>query len=287
MKKPSLVKAACLAASASTLAFSGQTTAGPRTLEILPDAPGPETARIIDGPIKASDAYYAGTVIEGTHTTVAGGKGSLAVGLLFGPLGVAANAAHAHDVNVTRGKTIEALASNDTVAVLRTIRETAGQPAPADTRAYALVPSVQVLFDDDKTFRIGCTITASLPNPGKRDWHARYSVATPGQYDASVPTSVEQAGQVVVPCLTEANRLFEAHARGGLVMGETLQPAVFNGKTVLAKVVDAEYPAHAILRDMAGVVEWVVPAPATPAVPVPPCACNEPVKAEASSNTSL
>jgi hypothetical protein len=283
MDKTSVVRLACLVAAASELALGGQASAAPRTLEILPGAPGPETARIIDGPIKDSDVYYAGSVIEGTHTSVAGGRGSLAVGLLFGPLGVAANAAHAKEVNVTRGKSVESLASNGTVAVLKTIRETSGQPAAADTRAYALVPSIQILFDDDKTFRLGCTISASLPNPGKRDWRARYSVTTPGQYDASSPASVEQAGQAIAPCLTEANRLFEAHARGGLVMGATPRPAVFNGKTVLAKVVDAEYPAHAVVRDMAGVVEWAVPAPA---VPVPLCACNAPIKASSEATAS-
>ena len=274
MTRPLHRATACFAGLA--ILAGGHAMAAPRTIQLLPDAPPPETARIVERPIKDNDVFYMGTLVDGTHTTVAGGRGSLAVGLMFGPLGVAANAAHAHEVNVERSKTIDGLVHNDTIAAFKAIRQ-ASQPAPADTRAYELVPIVQVLFEDDKTFRMGCMVTVTLANPGKRDWRARYSVQLPGRYDNSSPASLDAAAQTVAPCLAEANRLFEVQARGGLVLGTRTQPVEINGKTVQMLVADAEYPAHAVIPDMLGAAEWPLPVVDKP---VPPCACNGAPKPE-------
>ncbi len=272
MNRPSLIAATCLGA--AVLAVGGQAFAGQRTLVPLADAPGPETARIATRPLVTTEVYLNGTPVDGTHTAVAGGRGSLAVGLLFGPVGVLANAAHAEELNKKRAVPLDGFAHADTVGTLAAIRQ-ASQPAPQGTRAYELMPIVTATFEDDKTFHVSCMITASLPDPnGKRPWRARYSVDTPGSYDATSQASIDQAGAAVSPCLAEANRLFEGHARGAMQLGETAKPVVINGRTVQLRVVDAEYPTHSIVPDMAGIMEWA--APVQPAAPVPPCACNPP-----------
>lgn len=266
---------ACLMA-AATCFGTGSALAGQKAQALLPDAPGPETARVAERPLKSNDYFVYGSLIAGSHVTVSGGRGSLAVGLLFGPLGVAANAAHAQSVNEERSKPLDALARIDAVAALKAARSTAA-PAAADVRAYELMPVVAVRFEDDKAFRLSCMLTASLPNPGKRDWHSRYSVEMAGRFDSGSPASIDAAGQVIAPCLAEANRLFETHARGGLQLGETAKPVVINGKTVSLRVVDAEYPARFVVPDILGVMEWPTP---ESAMPVPPCACDGTDKAE-------
>lgn len=245
---------------ALSLFLAGAAQAAPKMLQPLADAPGPETARILDRPVKPEDLLILGTPIKDTHTFVAGGRGSLAVGLLFGPLGVAANAAHADSVNQQRGRSIDALVHNDTLAILRTVRSPAdGTPMPeaaADIRAYELIPAIQLTFSDDTHFRVGCTLSATLSSPGQKPWHGRYWVRLYDTYDTGSAESLNGAQAALTSCMAEANRLFERNARGEMTASDVVTPVDIDGKTVKLKLDPNDYPAHIVVPDTWGAVEW-------------------------------
>lgn len=222
-------------------------------------APASTAARIVTREPKNTD-FGLGTRLDGTRVYVWGAKGSLGVGLLLGPLGVAGNAAHVANVNRGRATQLGALVQTDVISLLRTVRQDGGAiEAASDVPAYDLMPSLQLRFDGDTRFHVGCLIQASLAVPGKREWRVRYAVEMPGDYDSQSQSSVEAAAQAVTPCFTEANRLFTAHIAGGMLPGP-VQPATLMGKAQKQAFVAEEYPARLILPDVVGLVEY----PATP-----------------------
>ena len=242
------------------LSAAGSAQAAPKMLQPLADAPGPEVARILDRPVKQEDILILGSPVKDTHTFIAGGRGSLAVGLLLGPIGVAANVAHANAVNQQRGQTVDALVHNDTLSILKDVRAAAdGGPGPdvaPDARAYDLIPAIQLTFSDETHFRVGCSLSASLANAGQKPWHARYWVRLYDTYDTASPTSVDAAQGALPQCLTEANRLFERHARGQMTTSDTATPVEIDGKTVKLKLDNSDYPAHVVVPDPWGAAEW-------------------------------
>ena len=238
---------------------AGTAHAAPKMLTPLADAPGPETARILDRTPTQNDTVVLGSVVKDTHTIIAGGSGSLAVGLLLGPLGVAANIAHADAVNQKRGETVGALIHNDTVGILKSVRAAEPEVA-ADVRAYELIPAVQLTFIDDTHFRVGCVLSASLAatlsNGAQKPWHGRYWVRQYETYDTASDASVTAAQGALTTCMAEANRLFERNARGQMTLSDTATTVDFYGKTVKLKLDDADYPAHIVVPDPWGAAEW-------------------------------
>jgi hypothetical protein len=232
----------------------GHATAGIPYSKIPAGAPSSAAARVVTREHKNTD-FGLGTRLAGTRTYVAGGKGSLGVGLLLGPLGVAGNAAHVADVNRRRGSQLNDLVQTDVISVLQTVRQSDGAPeAAADEPAYDLLPSLQIRFDGDTRFHVGCLIQANLKT-GKKEWRVRYAVELPGSYDSQSSDSVAAAARTVAPCFTEANRLFTAHIAGGMLPG-SVQPANILGKAQKQPFVAEEYPARLILPDVVGLVEY-------------------------------
>jgi hypothetical protein len=232
----------------------GSATAGIPYAKIPAGAPSSATARVLTREHKNTD-FGLGTRIVGTRTYVAGGRGSLGVGLLLGPLGVAGNAAHVAEVNRSRASQLNDLVQTDVVSVLQTVRQDSGaSEAATDVPAYDLLPSLQIRFDGDTRFHVGCLIQANLKT-GKKEWRVRYAVELPGSYDSQSPASVAAAGETVAPCFTEANRLFTAHIAGGMLPG-AVQPANILGKAQKQPFVAEEYPARLILPDVVGLVEY-------------------------------
>ena len=237
------------------LAATSAAMAGVPHLLPLADAPAPDVARVLTRAPTDTD-FGLGTRLKGTHFRVSGASGSIGVGLLLGPLGVAGNIAHVNEVNSTRAAPLLALSQIDVVQALRDARQVpAGSEAAAGTRAYDLLPQVQIRFEDDTHFHVGCLLAASLANGDKRAWRARYAVELPGSYDSQSQTSIDAAGQLIAPCLVESLRLFNAHVAGGMLPG-ALQPATILAKSQRQPFVAEEYPAHLILPDSAGLVEF-------------------------------
>ena len=238
---------------AGTLAC-GHAIAGVPYAKIPADTPASTAARVMTREHKNTD-FGLGTRLAGTRTYVSGGKGSLGVGLLLGPLGVAGNAAHVGDVNRRRASQLNDLVRTDVVNVLQSVRQNGGAAeAAADVAAFDLLPSLQIRFDDDTRFHVGCLVQASLAS-GKKAWRVRYAVELPGRFDSQSQDSVSVAAQAIVPCFTEANRLFAAHIAGGMLPGP-VQPATILGKAQKQPFVADEYPARLILPDAVGLVEY-------------------------------
>lgn len=224
-------------------------------------APPSTSARILTREPKNTDIAF-GTRLEGTRVYVLGARGSLGVGLLLGPLGVAGNAAHVAKVNRSRGEQLDALVKTDVIGVLRAVREAGGAPeAASDVPAFELLPSLSARFEDDTRFHVTCILQVSLAGEGKREWRVRYGVEMPGVFDSQSPASVEAAAQTVTPCFTEANRLFTTHVAGGMRAG-AVQSAILWGKPQKRAFVAEEYPARLIAPDVVGLMEYAPPAQA-------------------------
>src|SRR5262249_48699436 len=149
-------------------------------------APKSQTAVVVER-LPNPNEYWSPSPIEGTSYAVVGAKGSLAAGVLLGPIAVAANVAYVKQTNKERGEGATALTKTDRRAVLKAIRAraaAAGDAAASSGKGYELVPTVQIFFPNADSFAIGCTITASLPAAaGGRPWRARYGVALEPTYD--------------------------------------------------------------------------------------------------------
>lgn len=253
----------------ASLGLSGTAfaAAAPGFLRPLPDAPPPETAIVPDR--KPTDAeIWGATSIEGTHFTAFGAKGSVGVGILFGPLGVAANIAKIAKVNRERALPLSDLVQTDVVQLLKTARQAdiaenaAPVEMPAQTpagRTYELVPVIQLNFDSDTAFNVTCVLNATLPTGGRKPWKGRYSVQMPGTYDTKAEGVQAAVKQVLPVCLSEANRLFTRHAKGGMVASDKPQPVPINGQLHPNYVIEAELPDRIIIPTIFGLMQMPPP----------------------------
>jgi hypothetical protein len=221
-------------------------------------APPAAQAVVLDRPAKTAE--YLSTPLKGTDFGVVGARGSLGVGLLFGALGAAANAAHVQSVNEERGAKMAALTGTDLRGMLReelARRTPPGAPASGAGRAnMELLPIAIAVFTDDARFTLRCQVWAFYPNGEGKPWRARYSVAIPDSFDVNA-LDVEKARQDLRDCYAAAYGLYAGHVDNTIAFGAArayhVQDISYKQKTPFA---DALLPGRAVVNDALGVFEY-------------------------------
>ena len=221
---------------ALVLAAALASAPAPAFVKILPGAPPPETARISTRMPADTDT---GAVLPGTHLAVSGVKGTVPrVVLKADPLAL-----------LTRARRHET-------------------PAAVNARAYDLLPLIEIQFVTARTFHLGCRVDATLGDPAKPQWRARYLVWMFETYDRRSSSDLTAAAKAPKICLTEASRLFDIHAGGGMLPRKKPRVIELDGKRQAVFMVDAE-PERAIITDAQGLIEYHTPIVVPPVVAVP------------------
>jgi hypothetical protein len=196
---------------------------------------------------------YSATDIPGTYFGASGASGSLAVGLLFGVIGAAANAAYVAKENRAHGDSLPKLTSINLADFL-----SAEFPAHPSNGGYELTPSANIYFETDTTYVLSCTVTAKAV---AKDWNARYTVAMNGVFDSKNDQDTVEAIRKLEPCVQDAAKLFVEQAEGKLGPFEkrTVTAPRADGKGDVAAVYNVDVsalPSHIIVSDRMGVVQF-------------------------------
>lgn len=174
------------------------------------------------------------TSIPDSYFGVSGASGSLATGLLLGPIGVAANAAYVQSKNKENGAKVADLTSEDLGQILRTV---VGAPSVEGHHGYELIPTGIVFFRDDNTYMLSCLINARYAaSSTENQWQARYLVEAEGVYGVDDPSATAEAKATLRPCLEEAYALFRMHV--------TNQDGSYTVKKIRRATIDLKLPVQ-------------------------------------------
>jgi hypothetical protein len=153
------------------------------------------------------DSYFGVTTMR---------RGSLVLGLLLGPLGAAANAAHVQSESEKAASPMKALLAEDLRKALLAAAPTLSAEAPGPKRHFQLVPSAGLRFQTDETYRLMCILHAQLMDQGKEVWRARYVVNTGTTYTSTSSEDAKGAAAALQPCLAQAYALYRMHKDNAL-----------------------------------------------------------------------
>jgi hypothetical protein len=211
---------------AAAAAQAGKSTPPPRTGEpkvIVPTSGLPREGELI------RDAF---AIKDSAIVFKQAGGGNLAVGILFGALGVMANAQNIRGQTEEQGKAIASFFEGVNAGIILRRALDAGQSGIADaglklaedanaSNAIILTPFVYVRADPEGMLRTSVTLQAELGGPGKREWLGRYHHHSPLMMKAEDVQSGDPARkQAFVQALDagarEALELFYQDAAGRL-----------------------------------------------------------------------
>lgn len=231
------------------------------TLKHPPVQPLRSTDAFISDRLPTQAEAQAYTLLEGKYFGSSGASGSLAAGLLFGPLGVAANVAYINSENTRRTTPLKVVADLNLAKLLS--EQVAALPAgPRGERtSYELIPAANFYFKSDTSYWLTCVLTADLPQPGQASWRARYAVATEGSFDSSSSSDTQRAADAVAPCLRDAYQLFVDHVSGSV---GTFEPRTISTKRIdgqgtvdeVWNVAIGSLPGRIIANDVSGLVQF-------------------------------
>ncbi|HVK55047.1 MAG TPA: hypothetical protein VM532_08470 [Burkholderiales bacterium] len=222
-------------------------------VSVVPLAPPPgaspkAAARVADR--LPTDGEKWATSLPNSYFGAIGASGSVGVGLLFGPLGVLANAAY---VDAKNKENSVALADLTAVNLGEILKSVVGAPSPGEAEGYVLVPAGIITFKGDESYRISCVITATYAQ--SPNWRARYLVQPEGFYDIKDPTAKAKVVESLTSCLDGAYKLFTAHVTGaeGTYTTRTVRHPTF---ALRLPVQDAALPHRVIGNDGIGLMEF-------------------------------
>jgi hypothetical protein len=190
------------------LISSGNAFADPYPVRLPADAPGSGSVVVPDRLPDPHRAFFGGTQVDGTSFAISGARGSAAVGLLFGPIGILANQAVVANTNSERGSQLGILLQTDVNALLRQL--TPASPPAASAAFYELVPMVSVKFSDATHFKLECFLFAYTP-VGERWGRGNFRAFGVGEFDANQPESMDAAAAALPSCVQEVYSAFIAY----------------------------------------------------------------------------
>jgi hypothetical protein len=198
------------------------------------------------------------STLPNTYFGATGASGSVAVGLLLGPLGVAANHAYIKSEHEKRSAPLGPLTSQDLGAILAASVPELSRGGADRADAYELVPAANLFFSSETRYGMACTITVRRKGP--EEWSSRYSVPVDADYDTSRSTDTTDAVAALGPCLRAAHALFREHLSGSLAF----QPRdvafrTADGKSSMSLtylVATSQLPGRVIVNDAMGVVQF-------------------------------
>ena len=182
-------------------------------------------------------------------------RGSVAAGLLLGPLGVAGNVAYVRSESERQMVPVKALLAEDLRKTLATQAPNAAAEAGAlPARHYALVPSATVEFRSDDEFRLRCNLSVALMDGGNEVWRARYLMQADGAFMHARSEDMAKATSELGTCLGRAYALFQSHKANRL--GGFKEHEVVAEYTMHLQVLESALPERIIAADPLGLFEW-------------------------------
>lgn len=238
---------------------SGCATSPPRVERPPGGAPQAEAAIVSDRMPAETEKAASFTSLEnsyfGVTNEVKNKAAAVAVGLMFGPLGVAANIAHNHSIN---RELVAPLSTLTSINLAKVLREELGPPKTSggDSR-YEVVPAAAVTFKTEDTYWLTCNI--AVTGNGAPLWKGRYVVPVDDTFKSSNGQDTARAGAALGKCLRDAYTLFQDHAadRVGAFETKTIVARDLDGSRVerTAGVATAYLPARVVIKDYLGLTQ--------------------------------
>jgi hypothetical protein len=141
--------------------------------------------------------------------------GALAVGLLFGPLGMLSNVARFQQASKNRAERHTALFQTNLVTLMNSgsnkyaIRSA---KEPSKEIRYELVPTALIYYQDDKTFQLTCFLHVTLYASAHELWRARYAANSSRAYTVDNKDIDTIVREDLSECLAKSVALFELHS---------------------------------------------------------------------------
>jgi hypothetical protein len=182
-------------------------------------------------------------------------SGSLALGILLGPLGALINAESQRTAgqNASSGMSI---LSEDLAAMLSGIRPSyAKQPsAPDGAPYYVLTPAATFYYTTDKAFAVNCILQAQVSRGSENLWTSRYVINRMKEYSRDDPALGQQLKDDLTQCFSSALSLFELHKEKGASILRDYD-VDFGARTREVPVVDSLLPERLVYFDGLGLFD--------------------------------
>jgi len=194
--------------------------------------------------------------VENSYFGVTDARGSLPLGLLLGPIGVAANMAYVRGESERRSDEVKSLLALDAGALLLAevpdLRSAAD--AANDGRRLEVIPAAALIFVADDTFQFICFVNVVMFENATETWRARYGVNAEGKFNVTSPDLSGTMTAELSACLKRAYGLFRAHFAGGL--GPFRDYAIeTTDLTLYMPIYESGLPARVIGNDGIGLIE--------------------------------
>jgi hypothetical protein len=194
--------------------------------------------------------------VENSYFGVSDVRRSLPLGLVLGPLGVAANQAHVRGESERKSDDVKSLFPLDAAALLRAeapdLRPADG--AGSDGPRLEAVPSAALLFVDDDSFELTCFVNVVMLEGAKETWRARYGVNAEGTFNVKSSGLLATMTAELSACLKRAYGLYRTHFAGAL---KPYREYAIETKdsTRYMPVYESGLPSRVIAYDGFGVIE--------------------------------
>ncbi|MEI7614056.1 MAG: hypothetical protein WCK63_14235 [Betaproteobacteria bacterium] len=234
------------------VALAGCVTVTPLSPPISTSA---ETTAYIAARLPTEREKFSATSVPNSYFGVSGASGSLAAGLLLGPIGALINYTYAQSKNTGRASSIGDLFALDLADTLHTAVPTLQVQVQPQERQYALVPAANIIFIDDKSFNVFCTLNVELPSATDKPWRARYIISPDTLFSVDSSQTRAEVASVLSSCLGRAYELFREHVSGRMG-SSTVKEIKTKSFTYTLSVNDGKLPGRVIGNDELGLIEF-------------------------------
>jgi len=196
---------------------------------------------------KLNEKYGAATDIPDSYFGIRGASGSVAVGLLFGPLGVLANTHKANSENIEFSKKIDSITKINVNKIFENIDISDFTTSSNERTSFFIIPSAVVSFNKDQKFTITCNISAKNESNTGKKWVGNYMNEPLYFYSPGDDNIKVVASKNIENCFTELTSIFKSHITGSL--GEIEKKRFMIGESMVnLNVFVKEYPERIITQ---------------------------------------
>jgi hypothetical protein len=203
---------------------------------------------------------HARTSLPNSYFGAGGASGSLALGLLLGPIGVIGNSAYVDSENSKNANKLPELISVNLADILKRVAPILMDNQIMASGSYELVPAASINFMSSSSYSLTCMLNAKLPTGDPANpWMARYAVSVEGVFQVANSVDTQKAMGMFGDCLKDAHAMFEAHVGGNIGTFRTrtvTSVKVDNTGTIDQQllVADSALPEKVIVNDYFGLV---------------------------------
>lgn len=207
--------------------------------------------------LPTDDEKAATYSVPGSHfgVSVMPGAGNVATGLLLGPIGVAMNIATLRAEAAEHAEAIKEVTALDAAALLREEAPDLGADGAAGaSRRFELVPTVTAQFTGRDTYRLTCSILATLVDNGSASWRLRYTASPEGDYKQRPGDAAQSDMKAAVQsCIGRTYALYRSHMAGEFAAWRTYELETTDGllpgtTTLTLPVHEASLPTRVVIN---------------------------------------